>query len=117
RGRRTTLRDLLSRDLLSTPGTPLFPEVDGDDVAHRWTDYVTRRGFDMQGALSTQQIAAEARPAPTSLESAVAALADAVEEVARLRAENEAMVAQNTRLDRKRRKHRKRAKDLSQQVA
>jgi hypothetical protein len=111
-GRRTALRDWLSRDLLTTPGTPHLPAVDGMHSRDGWTDYVTRKGFDMQGSLSTTRSSTPATVGPSSQQLATTALADAVAEVARLRAENEALVSENTRLERKRRKHKKRAEEL-----
>lgn len=117
RGRRTSLRSWLSRDLLAAPRRPHLQAVDRGDVLERWTAYVTRKGFDMHGAMTTGRIVTDETTPQTSMKSATAALADAVVEVARLRSENEALVAENTRLDRKRRKHKKRAKELIDQVA
>jgi hypothetical protein len=117
RGRRTALRDWLSRDLLATPGSPWFPPAAAGGVADRWTDHVTRKGFDMHGTFRDEQTGTGHPGVPTSIDSATAALADAVTEVARLRAENELLAAENARLDRKRRKHKKRAKEITQRVA
>jgi hypothetical protein len=121
RGRRTALRDWLSRDLLVPPGVPHFPAVDAGDFTQGWTEHLTRKGFDMQGTFGNERIATGIETGgvtpPTSLESAAAALSDAVTEVARLRAENDALLAENIRLDRKRRKHKKHAKELSQHAA
>lgn len=117
RGRRTALRDWLSRELLASPGTPHLPAVDGGHARSGWTDYLTRKGFDMHGSLGTGPTETPRTTAPTTEEVAATALADAVAEVARLRAENDVLVRENTRLERKRRKHKKRVRELGRQVA
>ena len=122
RGRRTTLRDWLSRDVLShqpTGGPERLPrhlEAQLRTTVANWTTHLQQKGYDVQGTLRAEPDATTSRPI-SSQESASAALADALVEVARLRSENADLVAQNARLDRKRRKHKSRARELAGRVA
>ena len=107
RGRRTALRDWLGRDLLTgTTATP-YPPVPGQELVAAWAEQVTRKGFDMHGEF---RVAEDARTQASVADegTVTSALADAVVEVARLRAEVANLQAENTRLDRKRRKHKSR---------
>jgi len=107
RGRRTALRDWLGRDLLTgTTATP-YPPVPGQELVATWAEQVTRKGFDMHGEF---RVAEDARTQASDADegTVTSALADAVVEVARLRAEVADLQAENTRLDRKRRKHKSR---------
>jgi hypothetical protein len=81
--------------------------VPGEELVATWAEQVTRKGFDMHGEF---RVSEDARTqAPVAAEGTVtSALADAVVEVARLRAEVADLRAENTRLDRKRRKHKSR---------
>jgi hypothetical protein len=107
RGRRTALRDWLGRDLLTGTTATTYPPVPGAEWLATWAEYVTRKGFDMHGEFRVSEDARAQAPV-TAEGSASSALADAVVEVARLRAEVADLQALNTRLDRKRRKHKSR---------
>ena len=108
RGRRTALRDWLGRELLTgTTATP-YPPVPGEGWLATWAEVVSRRGFDMHGEFRVSEDATLAQ-APVAVQgTATSALADALVEVARLRAQVADLQAENTRLERKRRKHKTR---------
>jgi hypothetical protein len=112
RARRTALRDSLARDLL--PHGTGGPAVEAGDLMQEWTDHVTTKGFDMHGTLRDQDATTET-DGPTAEESATAALAEALIELGRLQQENADLVEENLRLDRKRRKHKKRAETLEKE--
>ncbi|MCW2759229.1 MAG: hypothetical protein JWO46_2975 [Nocardioidaceae bacterium] len=112
RARRTALRDWLSRGLL--PHGTGGPAVDSGDLLRTWTDLITTKGFDMHGTLRDQSGDTNTT-GPSSEESATAALAEALVELGRLQQENAALVEENVRLDRKRRKHKRRAQELEKQ--
>lgn len=121
RGRRTTLRDWLSRDLLARqPGgglerLPAELEAGLRRTVEDWTDHLQRKGYAMHGTLSVERTGDEARSI-SPRESAAAALADALVEVDRLRAENADLTRRNAHLDKKRRKHKTRAKELAGRI-
>ena len=112
RGRRTALRDWLSRDLLTGSATAAYPPVPGADLVAGWAEHATRKGFDVHGELRVSEGAATQQSA-TDEDVTVAALADAVVEVARLQAEVADLQADNARLDRKRRKHKRRLEQVA----
>lgn len=94
----------------------LTAEIDVEralDVTTRWAKLVADRGFDMRGSL----VAATAGAAPAAdrndqLEALAELLTRATADVERLSAEVEGLRAENERLDRKRRKHKRRVKEL-----
>jgi len=110
-GRRTALRDWLGRDVLTGTTATSYPPVRGEEWVAAWAEYVTRKGFDMHGEFRVSDSGGDAlRGAGEG--TATTALADAVVEVARLQAEVAHLQAENTRLDRKRRKHKSRLRQL-----
>ncbi|GGF45717.1 hypothetical protein GCM10011519_19520 [Marmoricola endophyticus] len=119
--RRTTLRDWLSRAVLARQPGGGFDRLPGalDDSlrarAAEWTDFCHREGYDVQGTLRTDREDGGRRPI-SSQESASAALAEALVEVARLREQNADLEARNEHLDKKRRKHKTRAKKLAERL-
>lgn len=115
RGRRTALRDGLSRDLLPA-GAGRFDALETGSTVADWTDHVIRKGFDMRGTITEDTTAAPTEPVTTE-ESLTLALADALVELARLRQAGEELAEENARLDRKRRKHKRRLRELAQQGA
>jgi hypothetical protein len=106
----------LPRPEVLTPPT-LHADLDHEsvlDLTTGWSKLIADRGFDLHGSLITSSL----QPARTAtredqFEAVVELLTATTGEVERLTAEAAALRRENERLDRKRRKHKRRVRELS----
>lgn len=98
---------------------PFLAALDGDrllEVTEGWTKQIADAGYDLRGSLTEVPARGVVPTRGQQFDTLVELLADTTAEVAALRRQVVDLRRENDRLDRKRRKHKRRAKELAAQL-